>query len=68
MVSNMTMENHPETRYVVLRYHSDPVPFDTLQEADDFAANCGDYANMVMPELDKAQDVIDYYDSFDCYY
>ena len=66
MVSNMTMENHPENRYVVLRYHSDPVPFKTLQEADEFAYNCGDYANMVMP-IRPAQDEIDHYDDYDHY-
>ena len=66
MVSNMTMENQAENRYVVVRYHAESVRFDTLVDAEDFAQCCGDFAEMLMPTR-PAQDEIDHYDSFDHY-
>ena len=66
MVSNIQMNNQAENSYVVVRYHSESVPFDTLVEAEDFAACCGDFADMVMPTR-PAQDEIDHFDSFDHY-
>jgi len=32
---------------VVMRYHSKPVAFDTLAEAEDFAQGCGDFASFL---------------------
>ena len=31
---------------VVMRYHSKPVAFDTLAQAEDFAQGCGDFAEL----------------------
>ena len=39
--------------YLVIRYHSAPVAFATLAEAEDFAMNCGDYADLVEPLLPR---------------
>jgi hypothetical protein len=30
-----------------MRYHSKPVAFDTLAEAEDFAQGCGDFASFL---------------------
>ena len=34
------------TMFLVLRYHSAPRAFATLVEAEDFAMNCGDFADL----------------------
>jgi hypothetical protein len=32
--------------WLVIRYHSAPVQFATLAEAEEFAMNCGDFADL----------------------
>jgi len=39
--------------FLVIRYHSAPVAFATLAEAEDFAMNCGDFADLVEPLLPR---------------
>ena len=41
--------------YTILRYHSAPVDFDTLEEAVGFAQGCGDFDNMLLPSTCEFQ-------------
>ena len=50
--------------YLVIRYHNAPEEFVTLAEAEEFAQNCGDFWDLIMP-IRPAQDEIDHYDDFD---
>ena len=35
-------------KYIVIRYHSSPVTFNTQLEAEEFAMNCGDFSNLLV--------------------
>jgi hypothetical protein len=35
-------------KYIVIRYHSSPVTFNTQLEAEEFAINCGDFSNLLV--------------------
>ena len=52
------------SQYLVIRYHSEPTAFDTLEEAESFAMDCGDFDWIIKPKR-PAQDEIDHYDSYD---
>jgi hypothetical protein len=34
-------------KYIVIRYHSSPVTFSSLQDAEDFAQGCGDFQDLL---------------------
>ena len=34
--------------FLVIRYHSAPVAFATLLEAEEFAMNCGDFKDLIV--------------------
>jgi len=43
------MKNNKTPVFLVIRYHSAPKAFSTLAEAEEFAMNCGDFWDLVLP-------------------